>query len=257
MTFSIAPTLRSALVPSVMEKTSTSIVGVVPASDDLLQCFGLPFGMIERLPIDGHKRRCHVDAIEPHLMGIDKFVPIASVASLWMVLELLDELHLHAFLILLQLLFGNLLATHETGILFNQVIDFANHPTSTNQVEVVGLHRALLDCAIVHTERVAPFLGILEVTTIARLAIEVEIGGAAHALGVAKEGHTAIIVEVKVWKSLEFALGKLNSHIPGGVDEVHGAFDLLLGISRADEGQDCENKQQESFHVWMVFYGLI
>ena len=45
-----------------------------------------------------------------------------------------------------------------------------------------------------------------------------------------------------MWKSLEFALGKLNSHIPGGVDKVHGAFDLLLGISRADEGQDSEEE---------------
>jgi len=162
-------------------------------------------------PVFTQEGRRHVEAIQPHLVGIDFLVPEASVAGPGMGVKLFEQgVHGHP----------------ETGVP-GRVRQVNEYLAGVDEIQVVVAAFVQVYGAIVGNDAVAPLVHIVEVPHVSRRFPEFHEGHAAHALCVTEIKAFAVVKLVELGKACHLRLGHAGGQ----------RYITALGCQQAHQGK--------------------
>ena len=99
--FRISPALATVLIPCMIIKSGLGIVCMLMAESELFNSLINPFRTIKFSSISSHKRRSHIQSIQPHLIGIYFFMPKTSICCTRLLFQLIYQILDSQFIFLL------------------------------------------------------------------------------------------------------------------------------------------------------------
>ena len=90
--FRISPSLTPILIPCMIIKSSLGVISMLMAESELFNSLINPFRMIEFSSISSHKRRSHIQSIQPHLIRIYFFMPKTSICCTRLFFQLIYQI---------------------------------------------------------------------------------------------------------------------------------------------------------------------
>ena len=132
----VAPEHLAALVPCVAVKARLGVVGAVVGAFHLIDGIVIDglgeFGSIDLRSGQDAERKTHENTVEPHLIGIDGLVPVDTLVSAGLVVELTHE-GIHSL---------------DVSLLGEILIHAVDKMSRAHIVEIVGIQLVMLDCSV-------------------------------------------------------------------------------------------------------------